>query len=35
MPDDIDARRVSYRYGDQLVTQEGIEERAAAALAKR
>jgi hypothetical protein len=35
MPDDAAVPRVGRSYGEHLVTQEGIEERAAAALAER
>jgi len=35
MPDDITVRRVGRSYGDHLVTQDGIEERAAASLVQR
>jgi hypothetical protein len=35
MPDVIDPRRVGRPHGKHLVTQEGIEERAAASLAQR
>jgi hypothetical protein len=35
MPDDTAVRRVVQPYGEHLVTQQGIEERAAASLAQR
>ena len=35
MPDDAAVRRVGHPYGEYLVTQEGIEERATAALSQR
>ena len=35
MPDDGAARRKPIRYGEHLVTHEGIEERAAASLIQR
>jgi hypothetical protein len=35
MPDDVATRRIGRPYGEHLVTQEGIEERAAASLAQR
>jgi hypothetical protein len=35
MPDDLAARRIGRPYGEHLVTQEGIDERAAASLSQR